>query len=281
MKNIIAVAAFAAGTNALVGRSDSCCFHLTATGGISGSLGQLSDGQVRVGDTTLSAAQFCLSDSIITDSEGRGCVVTSETTQFQCDEGSTGTSGFSLASSGSLEFDGSSSFIACATGLNGGDNIYISNSTSVTQCTKIQLTGDSCFAAASSSASKLSSTPYAVPTSAVPVPIPAISSVAGAVGSSAPMWTSSIPSIPMVLPSTPVGTSTPAASTPLTTSSLATGTATSAGQSESGSSTSSSGSSAAATTSAPANSGARLDFSGLALLQVAAMTSIIAYLGLV
>ena len=76
MMNILAVAAFAAGTNALVGRSDSCCFHLTASGGASGSLGQLSDGQVRVGDTTLSAAQFCISDSVITDSEGRGCVIT-------------------------------------------------------------------------------------------------------------------------------------------------------------------------------------------------------------
>lgn len=82
MKNFIAIAAFAAGTSALVGRSDSCCFKITASGGASGgasgSLGQLSDGQVRVGDTTLSAATFCLQDSIITDSEGRGCVVTCE-----------------------------------------------------------------------------------------------------------------------------------------------------------------------------------------------------------
>jgi hypothetical protein len=78
MKSFIAIAAFAASTNALVGRSDTCCFQISATGGVSGSLGQLSDGQVRVGDTTLSAAQFCLSDSTITDSEGRGCVVTCE-----------------------------------------------------------------------------------------------------------------------------------------------------------------------------------------------------------
>ncbi|KAJ5547427.1 hypothetical protein N7494_005012 [Penicillium frequentans] len=87
MKSTIAIAALVAGANALVGRSDSCCFQLTASGGETGTLGQLTDGQVRLGDTTLSAAEFCISNSIITDSEGRGCVVTSETTQFQCDEG--------------------------------------------------------------------------------------------------------------------------------------------------------------------------------------------------
>jgi len=79
MKSFIAIAAFAAGTNALVGRSDSCCFHLTASGGVSGSLGQLSDGQVRVGDDSLSAADFCINSSgAITDSAGRGCIITSE-----------------------------------------------------------------------------------------------------------------------------------------------------------------------------------------------------------
>lgn len=78
MKSTIAIAALVAGAHALVGRSDSCCFEITASGGASGSLGQLSDGQVRVGDTTLSATEFCLSNSIITDSEGRGCVITCE-----------------------------------------------------------------------------------------------------------------------------------------------------------------------------------------------------------
>jgi hypothetical protein len=78
MKSFIAIATLAVGANALVGRSDSCCFHLTASGDKSGSLGQLSDGQVRVGDDNLSAAKFCLSGGVITDSEGRGCVVTSK-----------------------------------------------------------------------------------------------------------------------------------------------------------------------------------------------------------
>lgn len=80
MKSTIAIAALVAGANALVGRSDSCCFQLTASGGETGTLGQLTDGQVRLGDTTLSAAEFCISNSIITDSEGRGCVVTCKQT---------------------------------------------------------------------------------------------------------------------------------------------------------------------------------------------------------
>lgn len=76
MKSFIALAAFAAGIDALVSRADTCCFHLTATGGVSGSLGQLDDGQVRVGDNSLSPTQFCISNGAITDRKGRGCILT-------------------------------------------------------------------------------------------------------------------------------------------------------------------------------------------------------------
>lgn len=76
MKGSIAVASLAVGANALVTRSNDCCFHITTSGGASGQLGQLSDGQIRVNDWTLSPSQFCLSNGVITDSEGRACVVT-------------------------------------------------------------------------------------------------------------------------------------------------------------------------------------------------------------
>lgn len=77
MKNFVALAAFAAGTNALVGRGDSCCFHVTASGDVSGGLGQLDDGQVRLGDNSLSPSQFCIdSNGAVTDNNGRGCIVT-------------------------------------------------------------------------------------------------------------------------------------------------------------------------------------------------------------
>ncbi|XHG01963.1 hypothetical protein AWENTII_005329 [Aspergillus wentii] len=56
MKTLVTLVAFAAGTQALISRTASCCFHLTASGGASGSVGQLSDGQNRIGDKSLSPA---------------------------------------------------------------------------------------------------------------------------------------------------------------------------------------------------------------------------------
>ncbi|KAJ5669150.1 GPI anchored cell wall protein [Penicillium macrosclerotiorum] len=145
MKSFIALAAFFASANALVGRADKCCFHLTSSGGVSGSLGQLSDGQNRIGDNSLSPSTYCInSTGAITDSAGRGCIITTETTQFQCDEGSAATPGFSITSSGQLDYHGSGSWIACETGQNGGLNVYTTNSTDVTKCKNITITADSC-----------------------------------------------------------------------------------------------------------------------------------------
>ncbi|KXG50308.1 uncharacterized protein PGRI_062750 [Penicillium griseofulvum] len=165
MKNFITIAAFAAGTNALVSRSDSCCFHLTSSGGASGKLGQLSDGQNRIGDNSLSPAQYCIdSKGAITDSKGRGCILTPPTTQFQCDEGASPTPGFSLSAQGKLEYHGSKDFVACATGQNGGLNVYTTPSKSdVTGCVNVELTADSCSSSGSGSGS--SSSASAVPSS--------------------------------------------------------------------------------------------------------------------
>ncbi|KAJ5544276.1 hypothetical protein N7513_007087 [Penicillium frequentans] len=210
MKSFIAIAAFAAGTNALVGRSDSCCFHLTASGGVSGSLGQLSDGQVRVGDDSLSAADFCINSSgAITDSEGRGCIITTETTQFQCDTGADATTGFSITSSGGLEYHNSPHFIACETGENNGRNIYTTNSTSVTMCKNVELTADSCSGSGAGASS--SALPSA---SASSIPMASSSSVAPAPSSVAPVYTSSAaPAVSSPAPA-PVNSSPAAGSAP-------------------------------------------------------------------
>lgn len=178
------MAAFAATANAFVGRRDNCCFHLTSSGGLSGDLGQLDDGQVRIGDNSLTASSFCMdANGAITDGAGRGCIVTAETTQFQCDEGATGTSGFSVDSSGKLEFNGNQDFIACQTGQNDGRNVYTTNSTSVTQCTNVQLTADSC---SGSSGSGSGSSSAVVSPSAGASATPAPSSVPAVPGSEAP-----------------------------------------------------------------------------------------------
>ncbi|KAL4986153.1 ubiquitin 3 binding protein But2 C-terminal domain-containing protein [Aspergillus falconensis] len=149
MRNFAAFAAFAAGAHAFVPRDTSCCFHLTASGGASGPVGQLGDGQNRVGGDSgsLPEGQFCInSDGSITDGSGRGCILTPPTTQFQCDLGGNPTPGFSVDSSGLLGYNGQTSFVACATGENGEMNIYTSpNSGDVTGCVSVQLTADSCL----------------------------------------------------------------------------------------------------------------------------------------
>ncbi|KAJ5827344.1 hypothetical protein N7447_004107 [Penicillium robsamsonii] len=195
MKNFITIAAFAAGTNALVGRSDSCCFHLTSSGDASGKLGQLSDGQNRIGDDSLSPAQYCIdSKGAITDSNGRGCILTPPTTQFQCDEGASPTPGFSLGPNGELEYHGSKDFVACATGQNGGLNVYTNpNESDVTGCVNVELTADSCSSSGSSNGGSSS-------TSAVP----------SSFGSSSAQSTPSAP-----VSSAPVPQSTPASSAPV------------------------------------------------------------------
>lgn len=58
--------------------------------------------------------------------------------------GATPTPGFSINSSGMLEFQGNTNFIACETGQNGGLNIYTTASSALSQCKTIQLMADSC-----------------------------------------------------------------------------------------------------------------------------------------
>ncbi|CAL5873604.1 uncharacterized protein PFLUO_LOCUS7885 [Penicillium psychrofluorescens] len=212
MKTFVTLAAFAAGTNALVGRSNSCCFHLTASGGVSGSIGQLNDGQTRVGDNSLSPAQFCLdsSNGTITDSKGRGCVITSETTQFQCDAGAAPTQGFSINSQGELVFQGSDNFIACETGERNGRNIYTTDSADITMCKPVNLHADSC----SSSGAGASSSSVVTPVySTIPVSsAPATESTPAVSPSGYPGSVSSVPASSVPVSSVPATESTPAAS---------------------------------------------------------------------
>lgn len=79
MKSILTFVAFAAEACALVARGQTCCFHLTASGGASGIVRQLSDGQNRIGDNSLPIGKFCLGPGgTITDGHGRGCILTRE-----------------------------------------------------------------------------------------------------------------------------------------------------------------------------------------------------------
>lgn len=63
-----------------------CCFHLYTHGGVDGSIGQISDGQNRVGGG-YPPAEYCFRGDGIYDAKGRGCILTPPTGQWQCDEG--------------------------------------------------------------------------------------------------------------------------------------------------------------------------------------------------
>ncbi|KAL3473580.1 ubiquitin 3 binding protein But2 C-terminal domain-containing protein [Aspergillus californicus] len=170
MRNFATLAAFAAGTNALVPRQNGCCFHITASGDASGSIGQLGDGQNRIGGG-LTPAQYCIdSDGSITDNSGRGCILTPPTTQFQCDQGAKPTPGFSINSNGEIEYNGSTDFVACETGENGGLNLYTTpDSSDVTGCRSVTLNTDGCSGQGSGSGGSGSSSAPGMPSSAATV----------------------------------------------------------------------------------------------------------------
>ncbi|KAH1436265.1 hypothetical protein KXW65_004535 [Aspergillus fumigatus] len=166
MKNFASLAALAVGANALVTRDNTCCFHLAASGGASGPIGQLDDGQNRVFGN-LPEGEFCInSDGGIIDGHGRGCILTPPTTQFQCDAGAQPTAGFSVNAQGLLTYNGKTDFVACETGQNGGLNIYTSpNPNDVTGCKNIQLHADNCANTGVSSSTVSSSVVPVTPTS--------------------------------------------------------------------------------------------------------------------
>ncbi|CAN9322460.1 unnamed protein product [Alternaria alternata] len=142
--------AFGLGANAYVARANTQCFKLSASGGASGVLGQLDDGQNRIGDNHPTGC-YCLDgNGGFTDSNGRGCILTPPTTQFQCDVGATPTNGFAVSSSGSVTYNGSGKFYACPVNDSGEYNVYTTPAPGQTKCVEISLgSAGSCGASAS------------------------------------------------------------------------------------------------------------------------------------
>jgi len=142
MNTFIFTLALVAGANAIIPRWNPCCFHLSASGSVTGTVGQLGDGQNRV-NGPLSPAEYCIVDGSITDANGRGCILTPPTTQFQCDVGATPTSGFGVNCDGTVAYNGDATFYECQTGDNGEANIYTSPVDPVA-CGPITLKADGC-----------------------------------------------------------------------------------------------------------------------------------------
>ena len=137
MKHYFAQVAFGLGANALIARQSSQCIQLQASGGVSGILGQLSDGQNRVGGGYPTGC-YCLSNGGFTDSNGRGCILTPPTTQFQCDVGASPTTGFAIDSSGQVTYNSSSKFYACPA-ADGEYNVYTVPVAGQDKCVEISL----------------------------------------------------------------------------------------------------------------------------------------------
>ncbi|KAL2068477.1 hypothetical protein VTL71DRAFT_16575 [Oculimacula yallundae] len=141
MKSLISLA-LVTSTSAIVTRWAPCCFHLSASGAVTGTVGQLDDGQNRIGGP-LPPAQYCIADGAITDAHGRGCIVTPGVTQSQCDAGATPQSGISIGCDGTVSYNGDPTFYECQTGDQGEANIYYRPGG--TNCGQITLKADGCF----------------------------------------------------------------------------------------------------------------------------------------
>lgn len=173
MKYAFAPLALGLSANALVARDYSQqCVQLKASGGASGILGQLDDGQNRIGGGHPTGC-YCLSSGGFTDSNGRGCILTPPTTQFQCDVGAKPTTGFSIGSDGGVTYNGSGKFYACPVNDNGEYNVYTTPAPGQTKCVEISL---SSAGACGSSCPSPTPAPAPAPTPApkpMPKPMPA------------------------------------------------------------------------------------------------------------
>ncbi|KAK2623631.1 hypothetical protein QTJ16_006812 [Diplocarpon rosae] len=125
----------------LVQRS-SCWFGITASGEQSGSLGQLDDGQIRIGGG-LAPASFSITNGAITDGDGFGCILTDDVEQFQCDQGKSPITGFSIGDNGSLSYAGNATFYACPAS-DSEWNVYTTPVEGQKKCVEISLTASGC-----------------------------------------------------------------------------------------------------------------------------------------
>ncbi|KAK6607204.1 gpi anchored cell wall [Botrytis cinerea] len=148
--------AFAVGASAASIKRDTCSYNLTASGGQSGLVGQLDDGQLRILGNHPTAT-FTINNGETTDSKGRPCYLTSEASQYQCDTGMSATGGFAIGADGTYSHSGSSVFYACPSSDN-DYNIYTAPVTGQDKCVKVGLTASGCFAPSSSSSSARLST---------------------------------------------------------------------------------------------------------------------------
>jgi len=110
----------------------------------------------------------------VVDGDGRGCILTPTTMQWQCDQGAQATGNFSVGCDGSFMYNGNNTFWSCPTGDHGGYNVYTIPIPGQQGCVNVTMTADSCQSGCPSP-----QPPPPPPASAIPTP-PAPSSTASA-----------------------------------------------------------------------------------------------------
>ncbi|KAG6325154.1 hypothetical protein E4U22_004336 [Claviceps purpurea] len=146
-------------TSATVLRHAGCDFKIRGSGSQQGSLGQVSGGQIRLGN--LEQVTFRIENGKLRDSEGHGCRWTPPAGTLQCGKDQIPESGFEIGCDGLVSFHGQSNFYhfyQCATDNRNQWNIYQKPGAG-TNCGQITLVADGCHADCSQPAQPSASAP--------------------------------------------------------------------------------------------------------------------------
>ncbi|KAF1951549.1 hypothetical protein CC80DRAFT_480755 [Byssothecium circinans] len=115
-------------------------FRVVAHGHVTGIVGQLNDGQLRIGGKH-PVVDFQWEGDRLVNGKGRGCIITPpNTTQWQCDAGVKGESSFEIGCGNKFLYHGSPDFWACPVNDHGEWNIYRKPDFGQKKCTPITLT---------------------------------------------------------------------------------------------------------------------------------------------
>ncbi|KAI1132274.1 hypothetical protein F5Y10DRAFT_231371 [Nemania abortiva] len=127
------------------GPDQSCPFSIQPSEPFIGYAGQLDDGQIRLNGTYDTAKFYFDAEGGITDSRGRGCIITDfPVSQIQCDMGQKPTKGFSVGAMQQLMYQGNPHFWACP--AVGSDwNVYIDPNFYQSKCLPIMLRSSGCL----------------------------------------------------------------------------------------------------------------------------------------
>lgn len=178
---------------AVLPRQTPCIFVMNAVGAPNGTIKEDTIGENRIGGT-YPQGSYIITAYTLTDAVGHNCLIYPNTLQFECAQGMSGTTNFSLADNGDLLHDGSANWLACpATGPgdDGSYNIFSDQKYDTAGCETVTLVTGGFSCAVLGRPSSSSSAATALPTLA------ATSSA----------WSSTTPAPSTTTPSCPTGIS--------------------------------------------------------------------------